>query len=616
MRTLPANDSMSLAPTTEVALGGILGDALDANLSGRLSTFILDERSPAIAIFAPDAVRANEAGDWYGEHAGKWLYAAARAAARSRDATLIARVRRVADFLVARQDADGYAGNYAAARRFTRKQPQQPESWDGAPFLRTWDVWTHSYLILGLLEVDRHFPTPRYVEAACKIGDLFLRTLAGGIDITELGNHHGLSATVLIDPAVELYLATGEQRFLDLARLVLQQADRHPRLALLTRALAGADAAEIATGKAYQLLWNFVGIAKLYRATGERLLLEAAEKLWSNVRAHHLTLGGGPWGGVGHRSREVFNAAGTFSPNAYVETCSVLAWLQLNRELLTISGDARYAEEIERTAYNDLLGAQAEDGEDWCYYSFPNGRRIHTTYWRCCKSSGAMALEELAPLAFGLTRDAGVAINLLSAATFETQLPAVGTVRFELRTRYPFDGAIALHIEPQRPGRVPIAVRIPQWLTQEVAVSVNGDVVARGSPGTYCRIDREWGAGDVVTLELPLRPRTHHMIHRNVQESRAPDGAPIEQEVLHFEYLALSRGPLVYATGLIDGFKHEETLRIAPGPQENWLRATGENLELQPEQRLPIMFTPYYRTGGRAHGAWRLTWMSLASEST
>jgi DUF1680 family protein len=241
---------MVLAPAASVVLSGVLGDALDANLRGRLSTFILDERSPAIAIFDPDAVRANESGDWYGEHAGKWLYAAARAAARSRDTILIERIRRVADFLVARQDADGYAGNYAPARRFTHKQPPKPTSWDGAPFLRTWDVWTHSYLILGLLEVDRHCPTPHYVEAACKIGDLFLRTLADGIDITELGNHHGMSATVLIDPAVELYFVTGEPRFLELARLVLQQADGNPRLALLTRALAGADAAEIATGKA------------------------------------------------------------------------------------------------------------------------------------------------------------------------------------------------------------------------------------------------------------------------------------------------------------------------------------------------------------------------------
>ena len=75
-----------------------------------------------------------------------------------------------------------------------------------------------------------------------------------------------------MDPAVELYFATGEQRYLDLALLVLEQAERDPRLALLTQALAGADASEIATGKAYQLLWNLVGLAKLHRATGEAQL--------------------------------------------------------------------------------------------------------------------------------------------------------------------------------------------------------------------------------------------------------------------------------------------------------------------------------------------------------
>ncbi|MBO7941799.1 glycoside hydrolase family 127 protein, partial [Streptomyces sp. S9] len=140
------------------------------------------------------------------------------------------------------------------------------------------------------------------------------------------------------------------------------QADAHPPLALLTRALAGFDAAEIATGKAYQLAWNLVGLAKLHRASGHADYLRAAESLWRSIRERHLTLGGGPWGGVAHRSREVFNAPGAFSPQGYVETCSTLAWIQLNRELLAITGQARYAEEIERSAYNDLLAAQAPDG--------------------------------------------------------------------------------------------------------------------------------------------------------------------------------------------------------------------------------------------------------------
>ncbi|HVF16256.1 MAG TPA: beta-L-arabinofuranosidase domain-containing protein, partial [Steroidobacteraceae bacterium] len=460
----------------------------------------------------------------------------------------------------------------------------------------------------------------RYLDAARKIGDLFCRTLAAGIDITELGNHFGLSATVLMDPIVELYFATGEQRYLDLARLILEQAERHPRSAMVTRALAGADASEIATGKAYQLLWNMVGVAKLYRATGEPLLLEALTKLWSNVRDHHLTLGGGPWGGVAHRSREVFNAAGTFSPHAYVETCSILAWVQLSRELLSISGDARYAEEIERSAFNDLLGAQAPNGEDWCYYSFPNGRRVHTTYWRCCKSSGALALEELPSLLYGVTREGDIAVNLFAPSDFEHRLPCGTAVRLEQRTRFPFEGEIEIHVMPEQPSRFAVGVRIPHWATDRIDVRVNDSVIAGAPAGQYLSIDREWRRDDVITLKLPLHPRVHRMIHRNVQESRAPDGSAVAQEVLHFEYIAASRGPLVYATGLIDGYKLEETLRLSDAPQDEWLRAVpataeeGADLELRPLDRAPIIFSPYYRAGGRGDRAWRLTWMPLAPE--
>ncbi|MDB5708327.1 MAG: prenyltransferase-like family protein [Sphingomonas bacterium] len=614
--------AMSFAAPGKVALGGVLGDALAANHRGRLSHFIVDETSPAIALFEPGETCCNTEGDWYGEHAGKWLQAATRAAVRTGDHDLLRHVLHVADHLIALQDSDGYLGNYAPERRFTQPQPPRPESWDGAPALRTWDIWTHSYLMLGLLELARHTSETRYRDAAARIADLVWRTLDEGRNaITDLGNHFGLSASVVIDPAVELYVATGEQHHLDLARLVLDQIDREPRNALLSRALAGADASEIATGKAYQLLWNLVGIAKLHRATGDADYLRAVEHLWRNIRDHHLTLGGGPWGGTAHRSREVFNPAGVFSPYGYVETCSTMAWIQLNRELLAITGAAQYAQEIERTAYNDLLGAQAPNGEDWCYYSFPNGRRVHTTYWRCCKSSGAIALEELAPVAYGVTADGAIAVNLLgpSVATLAT---AAGKVTIEQRTSYPFDGAIDLLVTPERAATFAIDIRIPDW-AEGATLSVNGAPVAGVVQGTYVRIERSWQAGDIIALRLPLVPRLHQATARNVQESLAPGGEPVRQEVLHFDYAAITLGPLVYATGLIDGFKIEETIRLPDAPAEDWLTvmpATGEvqgdTVRLSPQGREAIDYVPYYRAGGVADGTWRLTWLMLVPESS
>jgi DUF1680 family protein len=606
---------VQFADASHVALGGVLGEALAANVSGRLSRFIVDEQSPAISLFAPAHRDCNHEGDWYGEHAGKWLYAASRAAHRTGDSKLRENVLRVADFLVSVQSPDGYLGTYASERRFNRKQPPPQRTWDGAPSQRTWDIWTHSYMILGLIEVNKHFTDARYVSAARRIGDLCWHALTeGGIDITELGNHFGMSATVLLDPAVELYFATGESRYLRLAERIVEQAEARAELRLIAQALAGADAAEIATGKAYQLCWNLVGLAKLHRATGEAHYGEVVHLLWESIRAHHLTLGGGPWGGVAHRSREVFNHPSVFSPRGYVETCSILAWLQLNRELLALTGEARYADEIERTIYNDLLGAQAPNGEDWCYYSFPNGRRVHTTYWRCCKSSGAMALEEIPSLTYGVQgTDVCVYLFAPGRATLRTPL---GNVRLEQKTHYPFDGRIHLRVDPEQPGHFAIRIRVPRW-AKSIEILGEGAPIGTAEQDGFAVIEREWRAGDEIEIRFDVRPMLQRRISHSVQESRAPDGDPIAQEVMRYDYLAITRGPLVYATTLIDGYKSAETLLIPQSENDLIEEMPAEEaggaptLRLRAMGRAPLIFQPYYAAGGRHDGAWRLTWMQV-----
>lgn len=615
-----ASPPMHFPASAGIRLNGLLGDALAASRATHLEHFIRDETSPAIALFCPEHREHNHEGDWYGEHAGKWLCTVARAVERTRDPELTTRLRHVAESLIQVQEPDGYLGTYAPSRRFMCRVAPGPRTWDGAPAQRTWDIWVHSYLILGLLETGRVLNHPDCVSAARRIGDLCWRVLThDGIAITSLGNHCGLSATVLLDPAVELYLATKESRYLQLAELIVRQASESPTLELLPQALAGTDAAFIATGKAYQLCWNAVGLAKLHRATRDQRYLDAAENLWQSIRTHHLTLGGGPWGGVAHRSREVFNPPTVFSPYGYVETCSTFSWLQLNRELLALTGEAKYADEIEKSAYNDLLGAQAPAGDNWCYYSFPNGRRVFTTYWRCCKSSGPWALEEIPVSAYGLTAEGDIAINLYGPGSAELPSAAAGMVRITQVTRYPHDGAIDLTIAPEHKARFGILVRIPSW-AERANLSINGESTHLDvQPNTFQKLERIWQKGDVVTLHFHMPPRLHRRINRNLQESRAPDGSPVQQEVLHFEYAAITRGPLVYATDLIDGFKIEETVRLPNASESELLEVYSSNecdapaVRLKLGYRPPIEFVPYYLAGERRDGTWRLTWLNLAA---
>ena len=85
--------------------------------------------------------------------------------------------------------------------------------------------------------------------------------------------------------------------------------------------------------------------------------------------------------------------------------------------------------------------------------------------------------------------------------------------------------------------------------------------------------------------------------------------------LLRSRHWALTRGPLVYATGLVDGYKLEETLCLPDAPLVDWLgEVPGDPpaLELRPLHRSPLRYEPWALAGGRADGSWRLAWMPLA----
>jgi hypothetical protein len=384
--------------------------------------------------------------------------------------------------------------------------------------------------------------------------------------------------------------------------------EARPGLEIVSRSLAGRDVQEIGDGKIYQLLWNYVGLAKLFEETGDSKYQRSVENAWKSVVEDHLTPEGGPWGGVaGHY--ELFNPKGYFNPAGMVETCSTMSWVHLNRELLRLTGDAKYGDQIEKTLYNSLIGAQDPNGEDWSYFIFPNGRRSNTYYWACCKSSGALALEEIAPLVAG-TRQGGIAINLYTEAEVQLNVPQAGAVTVGLKTEYPRKGQVQIQLRPEKATTFPLFVRVPQW-ADGATIAVNGVRITDAVlPGAYHCLLRRWKAGDEVSLDLPLRLKV------------APKAWSIDhhgQEIARVDYMALVRGPLVYSTGLIDGYKKDETLKIPKATAELLFSPAatpagfdGPAFQLTLPGREPILFLPYYEAGGRGEGKWRNTWLQVA----
>ena len=395
-------------------LDGLLGEALAANHRGRLSTSSSMKTSPADrAVRSRACATQNHEGDWYGEHAGKWLL---RGVARGRIAhgdAALARERAARRRLSGRacRPTDGYLGTYAPERRFTAQAAAE-----AADLGRRAERAHVGHLDAQLCDPRPARGAPIFPESRAICGGApHRRSLLARADRRRHRYHRARQPSRHVgDRAARsggrAVLRDWRAGAISISRrCIVEQADRDPALALLRQLLAGADASEIAHRQG-------LSAAVESRRSGEAASRDRTSRISARPCTERVaSIRDAPsdaWAaGRGAASRtaraKCSTHANAFSPHAYVETCSTLAWIQLNRELLAITGDARYAAEIERSAYNDLLGAQAPNGEDWCYYSFPNGRRVHTTYWRCCKSSGAMALEELPSIAYGLSLGRG-----------------------------------------------------------------------------------------------------------------------------------------------------------------------------------------------------------------
>ncbi|HZY81711.1 MAG TPA: beta-L-arabinofuranosidase domain-containing protein [Cyclobacteriaceae bacterium] len=581
----------------DVTVNGILGEAMTAARKGRLTELPTWADAKLIRAFSREVSDNHDKMDWYGEHAGKWMYTTASAVRQSKDKALEALLLKTADYLVSEQAADGYLGDYGTNIRITSTTTNHR---------RSWDTWNLTYMTLGLLEVNKYFPNEKYLKAANKIGELMMNTFGEGKgDITKYGTRYGISATIALDAVVELYRATKDKRYLDFAEWIVKKGEETDGVKFVAVGLNNGDMENIGDGKAYQILWNLTAIAKLYEINGKADYLKAVENAWTNVRDFHLTIAGGPWGGVG-KHLECFNRKGFWNPYGFVETCSTMSWIQLNKQLLHLTGDAKYAQEIERAAYNALLGARYTNGVDWSYHSFTNGSWHVAHFNDCCPSSGVLALEELTSLVYS-KKENGVAINLIT----DSEATIKGKGKVTQKTMYPFDGKVQITVSPLTKEAFPLFIRVPDWATAST-VSLNGKPVQ--SSGPYLKIEKVWKASDVLEINFPMELK----LHQQKEEALIPQGGG---DIYSVNWFALSRGPLVFAAdGLIDNKDRERTLTLPSTSPEDIFTTTTNPYGQHPAYILKasdaknLIFVPYYEAGGAKLNNWRLTWIQSKIE--
>lgn len=494
-------DQFVPAPYGDQRIGGILGDRMRVNLEGRL--LHVDEQ----AILQCFQHRPGEQA-WSGEHAGKFLHAAANTWLYTHDEHLKTLMDRVAKEMIASQLPDGYLGTYTDDQRWT-----------------SWDVWVHKYDLIGLISYYRATGYTPALDASQRIGDLLCRTFGPGSgqrDIIQSGTHVGMAATSVLEPMVNLYRVTGNKKYLDFCEYLVRSWDQLNGPQIIASLNARESVSRTANGKAYEMMSNLVGLAELYRVTSNPLYLRAVQIAWKDIATHRLYVTGTT--STSEHFADDQELPGEQSSNVG-EGCATVTWLQLSWELLRLTGEPQYGEELEHTVYNALLGAQDAANGNICYFTPLNGKKSPTPGINCCVSSVPRGISMIPQLAWG-ARGNGAAVVLYVPG--HVTIPTVaGNLAIDEVTDFPADGSVILTLHPAQAARFPLYLRVPKWTAQFTA-SISGQQFD-GAPGTFLSIDREWKPGDQVKIEIDLTTRV------------LPGGASYPYSV------AIARGPQILA---------------------------------------------------------------------
>lgn len=514
---------------------GYLDDAVRFVEDYQLLDSALWEKFVRVFAERPD----GENGGWRGEYWGKMMRGGCITYQYTQNPELLTVLTKAVRDLLATADEKGRITSYDDAHAYT-----------------CWDIWCRKYVLLGLEHFFEICPdealkadvlSALYAEAK----DL-LACIGEGEGKTPIQKAtsawRGVNSASVLEPIVRLYHLTGEQRFLDFATYIVNSGAAEGEHIFETALANEKKPSEYLVVKAYETISCFEGLIEYYRATGIEKWRTAAINLGQRIRESEVSLIGccGCWHELfDNTAQRQFSTKNT---GVMQETCVTVTWMKFCHQLLCLTGDAAFADEIERSAYNALLGSINFDkntknaGLPFDSYSpLMLGTRARETGGRqtlpgggiygCCACIGS-AGTGLIPATSVLLREDGVAMCLYLAGTVAAFTPTGAPLEISVKTNYPADGTISLRLDTTDEQPFTLALRIPAW-SRMTTLAVNGQLTD-AHPGSFAEIKRVWKCGDVVELYLDMR----------AEVLRPSGNLPDEYSPYH---VALRRGPLVLA---------------------------------------------------------------------
>ena len=518
--------AFALAGRAEMTVTGPFGDRLDRMIRNHVEA--------TDAKFLAEIFHGrSKPGWWQTEFWGKYMHSAVPFWKRTGSASLKANIDAGIASVLAAQEADGYIGDYAPDRRCG----------DG------WDVWGMKYTLLGLLHYYDGTGDVKSLDAAKRLCDYLIgRFGVGGSSpkpLVKTGSWGGLPSGSLLEPVVWLYVRTQDKRYLDFATEIVRQVGEDPdgprliaqadvpvadrRLASAPKNPRGRDAWYYIRQltKAYEMMSCYQGLLEYYEATGRRDCLDASVKAAESIVKDEINLAGGA------AARELWchGARQQYRHFAWQqETCVITTWMRLCEKLLAVTGDPKWADQMEKTFYNAYLGALNRQGDRFASYTPLAGYRsdghhhceLHTD---CCNSNGPRGYLSVLNQCLTSTGDV-ITVNFYLSGNARVALDGVpGDVRLQMYTLYPKSDTVRFEYRSREASAFALRLRVPAY-SARTAVKVNDRPVETPvTAGAYLTLRRTWQPADRVEIVFDM---------------------PVEMHRLG-DYVAFTRGPVCLA---------------------------------------------------------------------
>ena len=439
---------------------------------------------------------------------------------------------KVIDDIVAAQEPSGYLNTYYVQDRASLRMTPQTQSTGH-------ELYCIGHLLQGAIAYYRATGEHKLLDAGIRFVNDFLIPNYGPAPKKPIVSGHPEIEMGLI----ELYRITGDKRQLDLAGYILQgdsRAQFPERRTIYMFSGTPFTARTKLEGHAVRAMYACCGATDYYMETGDDSYWRTLNALWNDMVGTKMYVSGG----VGSRAEgEAFGDAYEL-PNfrAYGESCAAIGNMMWNWRMLSATGDAKFADVIERALYNGINSGMSLNGTLYCYrnplaFDPSTGDKIRNPWYdtTCCPPNLERILASL-PGYFYSTSNDGLYVHLYDNSELKWRLEDGTGILLSQKTEYPWQGIVDVSVTPAAAAQFALYLRIPGW-ADSAQVSVNGKKIGGATPGQYLAIRREWTAGDAVRLQMDMRPE---MLQANSRV--AEDNGRV----------AVQRGPIVYCMEQID----------------------------------------------------------------